>query len=158
MFLKKVKRFLFNIKYKGYFRGQDFHHSFICDNYTGLKYGLRCYVGPFCHFDAKGGIVLEDYCIIGPHVKIWSYNHNFKSEVIPYGGDDILKRVVIGKGSWIGIGAIILPGSIIGEGSIIGAGAIVSGIIPPFSIVRPSYAHATPLTVFKNKDLFRRNS
>lgn len=157
MMLAKIKRFVFNLKYKYYFQGLDVHTSFVCDNYQGLELGERVYIGPYCHFDAKGKIELKDYCIIGPHVKIWSYNHDFSSEKIPYGDRNIYRKVVLDKGCWIGLGAIILPGAHIGEGAIIGAGAIVNGYVPPFSIVRPSYASPERLRVHKTAGLYKRN-
>ncbi|NRA80942.1 MAG: acyltransferase [Pseudoalteromonas sp.] len=154
--LKLYRFFIFNKKYSGFFKGQDFHYSFVCDNHNGLKFGKKVYIGPSCHFDAKGGIELRDYSIIAPHVKIWSYNHDFKSDMIPYGNEDILKKVVIGKGVWVGLGAIILPGTEIGEGCIIGAGSIVHGQIPPYSLVRPGYATTVPLDIEKRKNYFKR--
>jgi acetyltransferase-like isoleucine patch superfamily enzyme len=152
----KVKRFLFDLKYRNTFANQDFHSTFVCDSYKGLSFGKRTYIGPYCHFDAKGQIELQDFCIIAPHVKIWSYNHDFKDEMIPYGHNDIMKKVVVGKGSWVGLGSILLPGTVIGEGCIIGAGSIVKGYIPDFSIVRPSYSEFEPLTIKKRNDLYKR--
>jgi acetyltransferase-like isoleucine patch superfamily enzyme len=154
--LGMIKVFIFNLKYQNRFKNQEFHYSFVCDNHKGLTFGKRVYIGPYCHFDAKGEIELQDFCIIAPHVKIWSYNHDFKDEMVPYGKRDIFKKVVVGKGSWIGLGATLLPGTVIGKGCVIGAGSIVSGVIPDFSMVRPNYSQHEPLTVSKNEDLYRR--
>jgi len=155
-FIKLFRQFIFNYKYNNYFKSEAVHTSFVCDNFKGLSLGEKVYIGPYCHFDARGTIELHDYCIIAPHVKIWSYNHDFKSEMIPYGNEDIYKKVVIGKGCWIGLGATILPGSTIGEGAIIGAGSVVSGNIPPFTIVRPPYAIGEPIRINKTEDLYQR--
>lgn len=135
-------------------KGTEYRWPIKIDNFTGFRLGCKCYIGPHCHFDALGGISIEDYVIIGPHVKIWSYNHNFKSHMVPYGPEIIKKKVVVGKGAWLGLGVTILPGSIIGEGAIIGAGSIVCGTIPPYTIVRPSYATFEKLDIQKDLSSF----
>lgn len=153
---KKFSRTFFDVKYKNIFKGEEFDVRFRCDNAENFHFGKSCYIGPACHFDALGGIYLDDYVIIGPHVCIWSYNHDFKHEMIPYGPDNDLRPVKIGKGAWIGLRTIILPGSEIGEGSVVGAGSIVGGKIPPFSIVRPNRSEHSPLNVLKNSNLYYR--
>jgi len=45
------------------------------------------------------------------------------------------KKVIIGRGVFVGVNSIILPGVEIGEGSIIGAGSVVTENVPPFSFV-----------------------
>lgn len=160
--MKKIYRFakkhlsnlLFSRKYKRKFDKQDFHVSFKCDNFENFEFGRKCYIGPHCHFDALGGITLEDYVIVAPHVKIWSYNHDFKHEMVPYGPRNICDPVTIGKGVWLGLQSIILPGTVIGEGSIVGAGAVVKGFVEPYSIVRPNYSVAEPLLLSKNSKIF----
>ncbi len=94
------------------------------------------YIGPGAFWSLKGGLFLGNNVIFGPKTSIWTYNHNYKSELsIPYGGEDILKSVVIEDNCWIGYGVIILPGTIIREGSIISAGSVVNGEIPKRSLV-----------------------
>ncbi len=150
------RRVVFDLKYRKRFRSEDFDTTLRCDSFHNFRFGKRCYIGPGCHFDALGGIELADYVIVGPHVRIWSYNHDFRSEMVPYGPKNTLLPVRIGKGAWIGLQALILPGSQIGEGSIVGAGAIVRGIIPPHSIVRPAYSVAKPLAIKKREGTYYR--
>ncbi len=45
-----------------------------------------------------------------------------------------LKKVRVGRGTYIGVSAIILPGVTIGEGCIIGAGSVVTKDVPPYSV------------------------
>ncbi|MCJ8286908.1 acyltransferase [Halomonas sp.] len=153
---KKLRRFFFDVKYKGRFKGQQFDHSLRCDNAEGFTFGERCYVGPGCHFDALGGLAISDYVIIGPHVKIWTYNHDIKSDLIPYGEENLMLPVFIGRGVWVAMGAIILPGAEIGEGCIIAAGSIVKGKVPAFSIVRPYYSEHQPLDIVKRSGAYYR--
>ena len=42
--------------------------------------------------------------------------------------------VVIGEGSWLGIGTSVLSGVKIGKNSVIGANSVVTKNIPPYSI------------------------
>lgn len=94
------------------------------------------YIGPHAFWSAKGGITIGNNCTFGPKTTIWTYNHNINSEeLIPYGGEDILKEVVIEDNVWVGLGALILPGVRIGEGAVVGAGAVVTKDIPKCSIV-----------------------
>ncbi|WP_279485854.1 DapH/DapD/GlmU-related protein [Aeromonas veronii] len=84
----------------------------------------------------RGGVNIGENVIIGPKCNIWTYNHNFKyPEMIPYGGDDILKPVVIHDHVWIGLNVTILPGTTIGKGAIISAGSVVRGEIKALSIM-----------------------
>jgi len=110
-----------------------------------------CYVGPGAFWSLKGGLSLGNNIIFGPKTSIWTYNHNYKSQIsIPYGGKDILKPVVIGDNCWIGYGSILLPGTILGEGSIVSAGSVVSGNFPKCSLIR-----GNPAKVFKTLDIQR---
>ncbi|MBD8514418.1 acyltransferase [Photobacterium sp. CAU 1568] len=94
------------------------------------------YVGPGAYWSAKGNIILGSNVIFGPKTTIWTYNHDYMShESIPYGGEDLLKEVVIEDNVWVGLGAIILPGTIIREGAVIGAGSVVHGEVKACTIV-----------------------
>lgn len=98
--------------------------------------GDNVYIGPDAYWDALGGIVIEDNVIMGPKVKIWTYNHNFRSQkYLPYDEIEILKPVKIEKNVWIGLDASIYPGVTIGEGAVIGMGAVVTVNVPPLSIM-----------------------
>ncbi len=101
-----------------------------------ILFGENIYIGPKCYIFAKGGLNIGSNVRIGPCVKIWTENHNYRSqELLPYDYDDISMPVSIGDNVWIGLGAMICPGTTIGEGAIIGMGAVVRGNIPPCSIV-----------------------
>lgn len=100
-----------------------------------------CYIGPHSYWSAKGGIIIGDNVIIGPYSKLWTYNHDFRdSSYIPYGGNDILKKVIIGDHVWIGMNVTILPGTTIGHGAVISAGSVLHGYIEPLSIVAGNLA------------------
>lgn len=101
-----------------------------------ISFGGHVYIGPHSYWSAKGGITLGNNVIFGPKTSIWTYNHDYNSPLsIPYGGEDVLKPVVVGDHVWVGLGAVIMPGVTIGEGAIVGAGAVVTRDVPPCAIV-----------------------
>lgn len=101
-----------------------------------IKFGEYCYIGPNAFIYAKGGVKIGSNVIIGPFVKIWTENHNWKSnKMLPYDEVDYLSEVIIHDNVWIGLDVKICPGTIIGEGAIIGMGSVVRGDIPPLAIV-----------------------
>ncbi|CAL2094246.1 acyltransferase [Tenacibaculum sp. 190524A02b] len=113
-----------------------------------LKTNGTVYIGPGAFWSLKGGLSLGNNVIFGPKTSIWTYNHDYKSDLsIPYGGSDILKEVIIEDNCWIGYGTIILPGTIIREGSVIAAGSVVNGEIPKRSLVM-----GNPSNVIKKLD------
>ena len=101
-----------------------------------LSLGQWVHIGPESFLEAKGGIIIEDGAVLSSRVTILSSNHNYDSpEMMPYGGQDILRPVRIEKGAWICYGALILPGVTIGEGAIVGAGAVVTKTVGSGQIV-----------------------
>ena len=51
------------------------------------------------------------------------------------GENEIIRRVIIGKGVFIGSNSIILPGSKLGDYCYVAAGSVVSGRFPPKSLI-----------------------
>jgi acetyltransferase-like isoleucine patch superfamily enzyme len=101
-----------------------------------LQIGDYAYIGGAAFIQALGNVSIGRGTIIGPGLRIYSANHNFRNATsIPYDEDFDKKPVVIGENVWIGGDVIIVPGTTIGEGVIIGAGSIVTGNILPMSII-----------------------
>lgn len=106
------------------------------------------YIGPSAHIQALGTVTIRRGAIIGPRIKIYSANHNFRSATsIPYDENYVKRAVVIGENVWIGGDVIITPGSDIGEGAIIGAGSVVTGKVPALSI-----AAGNPIRIISKRD------
>lgn len=89
------------------------------------------------HINASEGCVLiGKYCHFGQGLTIYTFNHNFESNVsIPYDNKNIAKKVVIKDFVWIGANVTIVPGVTIEEGAIVGAGAVVTRDVPACAIV-----------------------
>lgn len=108
----------------------------------------RAYIGPHAYWSAKGGITVGHNVIIGPKSIVWTYNHDYQSQIsIPYGGQDIFQAVVIEDNVWIGLGVTILPGVTIGEGAVVAAGSVVVVNVPPCAVVA-----GNPASVRKYRD------
>jgi acetyltransferase-like isoleucine patch superfamily enzyme len=84
---------------------------------------------------ARGRILIRRDAILGPGVKLISYQHTFADPTRsikeqPCVNDDI----EIGEGSWIGANAVVMAGVRVGRGAVIGAGAIVTRDIPDLAV------------------------
>ncbi len=84
---------------------------------------------------SEGGLSIGDNTHISRNLVLYTINHNYKSDVLPYNDEMLPKKVIIGKNVWIGMNVCITPGSVIGDGCIIGMGSVVSGQVPALSII-----------------------
>ena len=124
--------------------------------------GLRCKgqvhvtrhteLGGHVHFNGAifyggGPVKIGSWFHSGEGLKIFTRNHNYEGEAIPYDNTYVHKTVTIGDCVWIGAYVILLPGTTIGEGAIIQAGSVVHGEIPPYAI-----AGGNPAKVFAWRD------
>lgn len=126
---------LMNIKNKG--RGNSIvGYSRFLDP-QNLHLGQNIEIGYNCFFFCKGGIFIDDFTIISRNVTIYSSNHNYRSEYIPFDESYVHKPVRIGRGVWIGMNVCILPGVTVGDGAIIGMGSVVRTDVNPGEIIAP---------------------
>jgi len=104
-------------------------------NYGGdrIKFGKNVFINFNCTFQPCAGIEIGDHAFIGPNAQFYTAIHPIEPELRM---KDIAtcRKIIIGKGVWIGGGTIILPGVIIGDGTTIGAGSVVTKSIPAHSV------------------------
>jgi acetyltransferase-like isoleucine patch superfamily enzyme len=91
--------------------------------------GDRAALNSFCRLFGHGSIEIGEDTQIGPGSLITTTEHNYHDELTTH-----FKRVVIGKGAWIGGNVTILPGVEIGDFAVIGAGSVVMKNIPPHCV------------------------
>ncbi|MFN1835342.1 acyltransferase [Balneola sp. MJW-20] len=95
----------------------------------------------------KGAVTIGNNFHSGPEIIIFTENHNYRGDRIPYDNTFIIKDVRIEDNVWLGAKVLILPGVTIGEGAIIQAGAVVVNDIPALGI-----AGGNPAKVFTYRD------
>lgn len=115
-------------------------------------------LGEHVHFNGAvfyggGPVTIGNWFHSGEGLRIFTRNHNYEGEAIPYDETYVRKPVTIGDCVWVGAYVILLPGTTIGEGAIIQAGSVVHGEIPPMAI-----AGGNPAKVFawRDKDRYQR--
>lgn len=92
-----------------------------------IELGKYSRIGPECHLDGEGGLIIGEGTILGPKVTILTSSHSYEEgNLLPYGFQDVLKPVVIGKGCWLGFGVMIVPGVTIGDGTVVAMGSVVT--------------------------------
>ena len=103
------------------------------------SFSSRCEIGNNSSIGKNallGKTIIKDNVMMGPDVKIFTFNHIHDDINIPMikQGVGSEKPVVIESDVWIGANVIILPGITIGKGCIIGAGSVVTKSTPPYTI------------------------
>jgi len=114
-----------------------------CVRFNGVSYiggienieiGNNVHIGDNAYISGNGGLTIGDNTHISRNLLLYTDNHNYKGEYLPYDDTYINKKVIIEKNVWIGMNVVILPGTHIEEGVIIGAGAVVTGRINKLTI------------------------
>lgn len=102
----------------------------------GGRGGIRLDAGAeaYSMLDGTGGIVVGARTLIGPGVRIISYQHRFVGRQPVKGQATDARPIVIENDVWIGANAVIMAGVRIGEGAIVGAGAVVTRDVPAWSV------------------------
>ena len=117
-------------------------------NIENLQAHGPIYIGPGSWISLIGHLLIGQGTIIGPRVKIHTGNHNYNSDMLPYGKDFIVKDVHIGENVWIGADVTILPGVHIGDGAVVGACSCVTKDVPAMAIVG-----GNPAKIIKHRDI-----
>jgi acetyltransferase-like isoleucine patch superfamily enzyme len=79
-----------------------------------------------CYIQGINGVILDDYTIFAPGIKLISSNHD-KSDLGKHINSPPVK---IGKKCWLGANCIILPGVDLGDNVIVGGGSVVTKSFP----------------------------
>ena len=95
-----------------------------------VSLGDRVEINNYAIVNGAGGVRVGNDTLIGPGVKIISYEHGIAPDVLIRLQANQVRPIVIGDGVWIGANAIVLAGVEIGDGAVIGAGAVVTHDVP----------------------------
>lgn len=115
-----------------------------------VSIGSNTYIGQNAFIRGEGSVSIGSHCMIAANVVVYSYNHDYESNKIPFSDVNTYKPVIIEDFVWIGRNVNITPGVRIGKGAIIGMGAVVTKDIPPFSV-----AGGNPAKVIKVRNIER---
>lgn len=100
----------------------------------GICLGSQVEINNMSIVDGTGGVEIGERTLIGPGVRIISYQHRFEGHQPIREQASEAKPIYVGRDVWIGANAAIMAGVRVGEGAVIGAGAVVTKDIPAWSI------------------------
>ena len=100
------------------------------------------------YIESSGGVEIGSYVHGSRNLVIWTSNHIYNDNMIPFNNEYVYKKVKIEDFVWLGEGIKILPGVTIGEGAIVAMGAVVCNDVPKYSIVG-----GNPASLLKYRDI-----
>jgi acetyltransferase-like isoleucine patch superfamily enzyme len=109
-----------------------------------LVIGDRVHIGRFCTIACVGSIEIGSDVLTADRIFVGDSHHAYEDPDRPISeqGMSVPAPVVIGPGSFIGIGAAVLEGVTVGEHAYVGAGAVVTADVAPFTLVVGNPARA----------------
>ena len=116
-------------------RGVTINGEIYISSRQAVSIGNNVHIGDNAFFKTEGGLTIGDNTHISRNVTIYTTNHNYDGQALPYDGDVVFRPVSIGKNVWIGMNVSIVPGVRIGDGAIVGLGSVVVKDVPPYTIV-----------------------
>ena len=116
-----------------------------------FEIGIGSHLKSDSFIEYMGGGEIGDYFHTGRGLTIFSSNHDYGGDKIPYGDEDIMKEVIIGDWVWCGANVTIVPGVHIGNGAVIGSGAVVTKDVPECAVVGGNPAK---IIKYRDKELF----
>jgi acetyltransferase-like isoleucine patch superfamily enzyme len=101
----------------------------------GVRLGNRVEINNFSIINGTGGVDIGDDTLVGPGVRIISYQHQHaRSATIRSQAVEALP-IRIGRDCWLGANCVILAGVSVGDGAVVAAGAVVREDVPAHAIV-----------------------
>ena len=109
-------------------------HAYLQGGSEGIRLGDGVEINNYTIINGTGGVTIGTRTLIGPGVKIISYQHRFDGHrpIIDQPSDRL--PINIGPDVWIGANVVILGGVTIGEGAVIGAGSVVTKDVPAWTL------------------------
>lgn len=115
-----------------------------------MRLGRNIHIGRHTEIMADGGITIGDNVVISFHCVLWSIDHRYEGDSLPYDKARIRRPIVIHDNVWIGRNTIIRGGVTIGEGAVVAMGSVVTRDVPPLAVVG-----GNPARVLKFRDAGR---
>ncbi|MCV6639459.1 acyltransferase [Candidatus Albibeggiatoa sp. nov. NOAA] len=119
----------------------------LIDYPEGLHLGDNIHIGRGTEMQAAGGIHIGNNVVIAYQCVLWTVDHRYEGELLPYDYARIRKPIHIEDNVWIGRNVIIRGGVTIGEGAVVAMGSVVTRDIPPLAVVG-----GNPAKILKYRD------
>jgi len=101
-----------------------------------LLIGEASNIGDHSIIDTSDDVIIGDQVAFGPHVIVYTHDHDYKSNAFAAWKGDLKKeKVIVEDGAWVGARVTILPGVRIGHRAIIAAGSVVTKNVEAGDIV-----------------------
>jgi maltose O-acetyltransferase len=100
-----------------------------------LKLGRHIHIGRHTEIMAEGGVSIGNHVVISFHCVLWSIDHRYEGDRLPYDKARIRRPIVIQDNVWIGRNVIVRGGLTIGEGAVVAMGSVVTRDVPPLAVV-----------------------
>lgn len=113
----------------------------------GVRIGDRVKINNYAIVNGTGGVDIGEDTLIGPGVRIISYQHRYARGATIHSQPAIALPIRIGRDVWLGANAIILAGVTVGDGAVVAAGAVVRKDVPAYAVVA-----GVPATVKKYRE------
>ena len=110
-------------------------YAYIQGGQGGVVLGDKVEINNFSVVDGTGGVSIGHDSLLGPGVRIISYQHGTELGSSIRSQSVIALPITIGHDVWICANAIILGGVTIGDGAVVAAGAVVRSDVPPYTMV-----------------------
>lgn len=122
-------------------------YAYIQGGAGGVRIGDRVEINNFSIVNGTGGVDIGNDTLIGPGVRIISYQHGYARGALIRSQPVEPKPIRIGADCWLGANAIILAGVCIGDGAVVAAGAVVREDVPAYAVVA-----GVPATIKKTRE------
>lgn len=122
-------------------------YAYVQGGNGGVRLGKRVEINNFSIVNGTGGVDIGDDTLIGPGVRIVSYQHRHARDATIRSQPVIAAPIRIGRDCWLGANSVILAGVSIGDGVVVAAGAVVRADVPDYAIVA-----GVPATVKKHRE------
>jgi len=115
-----------------------------------LHLGRNIHIGRHTEIMADGGISIGNNVVISYHCVLWSIDHRYEGDSLPYDKARVRRPIVIHDNVWLGRNVMVRGGVTIGEGAVVAMGSVVSRDVPPLAVVG-----GNPARVLKFRDAGR---
>lgn len=100
-----------------------------------LRLGRHVHIGRGTEIMAEGGVTIGNNVVISFNCVLWSIDHRYEGDSLPYDKARIRRPIVIQDNVWLGRNVMVRGGVTIGEGAVVAMGSVVTRDVPPLAVV-----------------------